>query len=300
MAERGETLSETQLSECRPLRQGQRIRAFCPFHGGDNQRSLSLDTATGRFYCFACQVWGYMDWARQRPGTSLPARSVAPAPTPAPAALSPDLLSLWAQWRQRLPGSPAEAYLAQRRIPLALALEQGLGFAPAGQWPQRPEASRWPEGRLVIPHTNPAGEVVNLYSRALGDAPRAIRHDHLAGPKGYFAATALQPGARVWVCEGALDALSLLAAGVPKAIAIFGVEGWRMDWMPPQASFVFALDSDLAGQSALSKLGRQLRLRGRQVSYLDAGRLGGAKDVNEAWVADTLDCSESDDTTDTV
>lgn len=282
MAQRGETLSETQLSECRPLRQGKQIRAYCPFHGGDHQRSLSVDAETGRFYCFACQIWGYMDWARKGGSSS---KLVLPAPPAAPASVPASIEQLWAGWRKRLPGSPAADYLAERRIPLELAVEHGLGFAPPGEWPQRAEASRWPSGRLIIPHTNPAGEVVNLYSRAVGNAPKHIRHDHLAGPKGYFAAAALQPGARVWVCEGPLDALSLLAAGAPAAVAIFGVEGWRMAWMPPDASFVFALDSDPAGQAALSRLGRQLRLRGRPVDYLD---LGAAKDVNEAWVAGTL------------
>jgi DNA primase len=28
-------------------------------------------------------------------------------------------------------------------------------------------------------------------------------------------------------CEGAFDALALLAAGVPRVVAIFGVQGWR-------------------------------------------------------------------------
>lgn len=292
MAGRGETLTEAQLSECRPLRQGKQIRAYCPFHGGDHQRSLSIDIASGRFYCFACQIWGYMDWARLR--SPAPVATPAPAPAPVPTSLKPSLHALLARWQQMLPGSPAEAYLQQRGIPLPLAVEHGLGFAPTGQWPQRPEASRWPKGRLVIPHTNPDGDVVNLYSRAIGDAPRPIRHDHLAGPKGYFSAAALAPGARIWVCEGALDALSLLAAGVPRAIAIFGVEGWRMSWMPPESSFVFALDADPAGKQALSRLGRQLRLRGRKVSYLDAANLGGAKDVNEAWVTGTLQYNDTE------
>jgi hypothetical protein len=29
------------------------------------------------------------------------------------------------------------------------------------------------------------------------------------------------------VCEGAFDALALLAAGEPRVVAIFGVLGWR-------------------------------------------------------------------------
>jgi DNA primase len=40
----------------------------------------------------------------------------------------------------------------------------------------------------------------------------------------YWGATALQAGLEpLWVCEGAFDALALLAAGVPRVVAIFGV-----------------------------------------------------------------------------
>jgi hypothetical protein len=88
---------------------------------------------------------------------------------------------------------------------------------------------------VVFPHTTPEGHLVNLYGRAVGpteQVPKATRHDHLPGVKGYFNATALQAGAGpLWVCEGAFDALALLAAGIPRVVAIFGVQGWRWDWV---------------------------------------------------------------------
>ena len=71
---------------------------------------------------------------------------------------------------------------------------------------------------MVFPHTTPDGRLVNLYGRAVGTAdqvPKAERHDHLPGAKGYFNAAALQATAEpLWVCEGAFDALALLAVGV--------------------------------------------------------------------------------------
>ncbi len=62
------TLTETELAACQPLHgEGSRVlRAFCPFHGSDSQRSLRVTLATGRFQCFACGAWGYLDEARQR------------------------------------------------------------------------------------------------------------------------------------------------------------------------------------------------------------------------------------------
>jgi hypothetical protein len=145
---------------------------------------------------------------------------------------------------------------------------------------------------VVFPHTTPDGRLVNLYGRAVGTAaqvPKATRHDHLPGAKGYFNATALQAGARpLWVCEGAFDALALLAAGVPRVVALFGVQGWRWDWVREVRELVFALDADAAGQQQWRQLVRQAALRGKGVAVLPAAAYGGHKDVNEAWVAGTL------------
>jgi len=90
------------------------------------------------------------------------------------------------------------------------------------------------------------------------------------------------------VCEGAFDALALLAAGVPRVVAIFGVQGWRWDWVREVRTLVFALDADAAGQQQWRQLARQAALRGKRVAVLPAAAYGGHKDVNEAWVAGTL------------
>jgi hypothetical protein len=134
--------------------------------------------------------------------------------------------------------------------------------------------------------------VVNLYGRAVGPAeqvPKAKRHDHLPGEKGYFNAAALQAGAGpLWVCEGAFDALALQAAGVPRVVAIFGVQGWRWDWARNVREVVFALDADAAGQQQWRQLARQAALRGKRVAVLPAVAYGGCKDASEAWGAGTL------------
>jgi hypothetical protein len=57
----------------------------------------------------------------------------------------------------------------------------------------------------------------------------------------------------LWVCEGAFDALALLATGVPRVVAIFGVQGWRWGWV---RELVFALDADVAGQQQWRQLAR--------------------------------------------
>src|SRR4029450_6048741 len=274
------TLTEADLAACGPIvgEGGQVLRALCPFHGSDRQRSLRVQVHSGRFVCFACGAWGYMDTARaqwreeqqrqaafQRPlarrqrlprrrRPSLPRarpavaaareRSAHPPAPPAPIPARPDLAQQLAAFQAALPGSRGATYLQQRGIPLALAQQLGVGYAAPGRWPHA--ARDWRGGRVAFPHTTPDRRLVNLYGRAVGPeahVPKAQRHDHLPGAKGYFNATALQAGlAPLWVCEGAFDALALLAAGVPRGGAIFGGRGWRWDWAREVRVLIFALD----------------------------------------------------------
>ncbi len=204
-----------------------------------------------------------------------------PAPPPAaprePAPAHLDLAPQRAAFQAALPGRRGEAYLQQRGIPLVLAQQLGVGYAAAGTW--RHAARDWQGGRVVFPHTTPDGRLVNLYGRAVGTAaqvPKAKQHDHLPGAKDYFNAAALQVGAGpLWVCEGAFDALALLAAGCTRVVAIFGVQGWRWDWARGVQELVFALDADAAEQQQWPQLARQAVLRGKQVAVLAAHDLRG-------------------------
>ena len=320
------TLTEADLVACRPIigEGGHVLRALCPFHGSDRQRSLRVQVHSGRFVCFACGAWGYMEtaraqWREEQQRQAAFGRSPArrqrmlsrrqpPPPLPRPPAAGarkrsaeppapcestvgrPDLAQQLAAFQAALPGSRGEAYLQQRGIPLALAQRLDVGYAAPGAWPH--PARDWRGGRVVFPHTTPDGRLVNLYGRAVGTAEqvsKAKRHDHLPGAKGYFNATALLGDAGpLWVCEGAFDMLSLLAAGVPRVVAIFGVQGWRWDWAREVRALVFALDADPAGQQQWRQLGRQEALRGKQVAVLSAAAYGGYKDVSAAWAAGVL------------
>jgi Toprim domain len=90
------------------------------------------------------------------------------------------------------------------------------------------------------------------------------------------------------VCDGAFDALGLLAAGEPRIVAIFGVQGWRGEWVREVRELVFALDADAEGQQQWRQLARQAALGGHHVAILPPEASGGFQDASEAWGAGLL------------
>ena len=144
------TLTEADLAACRPIvgEGGHVLRALCPFHGSDRQRSLRVQVHSGRFVCFACGAWGYMETARaqwreeqqrqaalqrppahrqrvpprRQPPPRLPRQPVAaarqrstdPSTPRAPAPARPDLAQQLAAFQAALPGSRGAAYLQSR------------------------------------------------------------------------------------------------------------------------------------------------------------------------------------------
>ena len=60
----------------------------------------------------------------------------------------------------------------------------------------------------------------------------------------------------------------MLATGIPRVVAIFGVHGWRWDWVREVRELVFALDADTAGQQQWRALAQQAALRGKRVAVL--------------------------------
>jgi hypothetical protein len=71
-------------------------------------------------------------------------------------------------------------------------------------------------------------------------------------------------------------------------VAIFGVQGWRWDWVRKVRALVCALDAEPAGQQQSRQLAHQAALRGKQVLVLEPTAYGGHKDVSEAWAAGVL------------
>lgn len=281
---------------------GEWRQARCPFHD-DRSPSFSFSTQTGAWKCFAgcgggdgfkfLQLADNLSFGevvrdlaamvgldepaghiRKTASRTVPA-AAPPHPKPEPVA-KPELAERLQEYQEVLAGSPGEEYLKGRGISLALAQSVGVGYAAPGRWLGRGRC-----GRVVFPHTNPAGEVVNLYGRAVVEAPENLRHDHLPGPKGIFNGPALL-AEKCYICEGAFDAISFIAAGYANAAAVFGVDGMRWEWLRAR-QVVLCLDADKAGQKAWLKLALEGYTRGHEVSFADAATYGGCKDANEAW-----------------
>jgi len=177
----------------RPRRSGGRDRYYCPIHGGDHQRSLSVDPATGAYICFACGAKGVLrDYWPERSKPSRRCAPAAPAPLPSVAEVGRSELARRADAdaaraarlaaasasRQaaaflarldamndalRDPDCPGAAYLRGRGLDPAVAADLGAGYAAPNAWPgDRGRAV----GRIVYPLADPAtGTVVSALGR---------------------------------------------------------------------------------------------------------------------------------------
>lgn len=177
-----------------PRQSGRRIRAYCPIHGGDHQRSLSIEAPGGEYagygYCHSCHAAVFVpemnpeeaqrrergqgrDYrapgmagahARRvtsasllRPVATRAAMSAPPSATPADWQRREleTLIALDGRMRARLEDERARAYLAARHIPLEVAQACGVGYIPADA-KLAGHLAKWRD-RLIFPLGSPDG-----------------------------------------------------------------------------------------------------------------------------------------------
>lgn len=125
-------------------------------------------------------------------------------------------------------------------------------------------------GALVVPITDAAGQVVELYGRRLTDhaRPGVPRHLYLPGPlRGVFNVQALAGAPEVILCEALLDALTFWAAGYRQVTASYGIEGFTAEHLAMVQDLgiervVIAYDADEAGDRAAEALAHELAPHG--------------------------------------
>lgn len=185
-APRYHIIREAELDHAR--QSGHRLRAYCPVHGSDHQRSLDIECegdAAGWGICRSCSARvfvpelatpeaaarilagdrsGPRPQARPRTAQDIKRdilrraqRRATPA-EPAPVAtITPELAELRAldgRMRLRLEDERARAYLAARCIPLEVAQAYGVGYIPADAR-LAGDLARWRD-RLMFPLGTPA------------------------------------------------------------------------------------------------------------------------------------------------
>jgi len=279
------TLTQSMLdslpSHLKPKGAGKYIRAGCPFHGSTKQRSISINTENQSFKCFSCGAWGYTEQGRDdykpdyQPRSDIKRRKVSTTKTVTLEAGDADLKAFQSNLEQ------GRDYLESRKIPYSIAEKLGAGVGKLGG-----------AARLILPHTNPDGEVVSLYGRRI-DGGADFKHYHLSRPKGIFNAQAMN-GEEVWITEGAFDCLALMASGVTNAIAVFGLNGIRWDWLKNVKRIILCFDFDESGLKAIKEQAEQALLRGIEVLAITKEELGGANDLAEAWEKGTLNLEPLD------
>ena len=177
---------------------GERLRAYCPIHGGDHQRSLSIARATGWGYCHCCHATVQVEtiglmvndrrWnnhERRGYGSDtlspplrvdhLPPSSLRPDPerrapsvTPIPHWQRDEVAALRAVahlMRASLASSQlAQGYLDERGIPAAIGHAASIGYLSRCTWEQVPVSVVQKSllkrwiGRIVFPLGSPDGQ----------------------------------------------------------------------------------------------------------------------------------------------
>jgi hypothetical protein len=310
------TVHEAELVS--PRKSGGRIRAYCHIHGGDHQRSLSIaldGDAAGYGYCHTCSAKvfvpelapeGAQAQRSQRPrrvtaeALLRPARKRAAPSDPTPEPWQRVELAALTQWyprmRERLADERACAYLEARAVPYDFASGEGVGYIPADA-KLAGHMAKWRD-RLVFPLGSPAGAGYagrslagwvpgmdeNEHKVALESDPDAPRRWEKTYPAGWYGYGSLASAERVVICEGPLDRLALMAAGLPDVVALVGTAA-RAQWIPASVrGVVLALDGDAAGRERARTLRQELRAAGLEVTIVTPPADDGqGKDWSERW-----------------
>ncbi len=311
-------IREADLPDLR--RVGARLRAGCPLHGSDHQRSLSIQAEgdyAGFGVCFACKAQVLVedlnpDAARRFKATGeqvltaqkllRPVRRFEAEQTPFQKAEHAALSALDERMRRALSQSQrARDYLEARAIPLQIAQAQGLGYLPPA-WKDRPEVrqlQKWVD-RLLFPLSSPTGRGYigrALYGwhpgmdenahKGILDVEGAPRRWEKTYPAGWFGLADLQPDTeQIVLVEGPFDRLALIAAGAsPGDVVALGSSGdSRIEWIPASVRrVVVALDGDEKGKEAGVSLAHRLYTAGLRVAVCAPPDDGLGKDWSERW-----------------
>jgi DNA primase len=261
-----------------PRDSGLYVRAFCPIHGGDHQRSLSIHRETGWGRCFTCQARVLMEpWnpeIAERLRTRAEGRVIALSPrrhaSPHTQARAPvSLPSMWQQEEVALldecsphlhrvlaAGSSralrrARAYLLARGIAPELAASMGICYLPP-DLPLPQSFQRWRD-RILFPLSQPGKRGGYIGRTLCGWQPGMSEQEHQqildrplmprrwlkTSPAGWFGPAPEELDSCIVLVEGGFDRLALLAAGLdPDEVVALVGTSVNPSWLPAQVQHV--------------------------------------------------------------
>ena len=169
---------------------------------------------------------------------------------------------------------------------------QKRGFTPEDV--QRYGLGYDPEKKVIV---LPYGEGVAYYqTRALTGHTFNKPATEYAGPEPIFNASALRSPEPCWICEGPIDALSIMA-GEGSAIALggTGIEKLRksLEEERPACPLIPCMDKDEAGKAATEKREKLLQEFNIPYSLADLPYIGEEKDPNDILRRDRAELAEA-------
>ena len=300
-------------------RTGSDYRGPCPFHGGSG-RNFAVIPKKGMYYCYVCHAAGDvftylmkrqgMDYPTavrevgRRAGITVPEYSGRDTHAPDPREPLFTAVSAAEEWfAQRLREDPeaeaARKYLAGRDIPLEVAAEHRLGYAPrgpglieamkqlgiadatlleAGLTSKREDGTVTPRfrSRLLFPINDLRGRPVGFGGRLLGPGePKYLNSPetpifHKGGMlyNLHQAKQAIRKEEAAILVEGYFDVFRLVHAGIEHVVAPLGT-GFTTDQAALLKRFspvvILLYDSDSAGLRATFRAGDEALRHGLRV-----------------------------------
>jgi DNA primase len=256
------------------------LRTYCPLHGSDHQRSLSINAESGWGQCFACgrrvfvrdfdpqlaQILSHRvlrgapeqrspalpNWGQRHPDPALPVHFPARIDQRRPAWQREEqhvlyqLLTCNALSLHRRAAEGARAYLSSRRIPLRLAQASGIGYLEPGASRHYGRLLRRWEDRLIFPLHTHGSPLVGFAGRLLWhwqDCVNEDEHKQLLEQRGLKRWTKTSPAGWFW---------ELPQPCTPDPLVV--VEG-------PFDRLAILADGVLSPQTVLSLVGTSLQAR---------------------------------------
>lgn len=308
-----EIISESDLRHPKPS--GGWIRAYCPIHGGDHQRSLSINEDTGFGRCHQCGAGvvvreinpdaaaniaqhSHSDVIKVRDPKYFMQRQPKP-PTVQPWQQEEIALlrALQPHMEAHLADERARTYLAERGISLVTAERCHAGYIPdVGLCGRYAPLARWRD-RLIFPVQSKengiqfVGRSLKLWHPGMDEGTHKQLLDRLTMTRrwikthatGWLNFQAMEQAARIIFVEGAFDALAPIEAGLVNTVAVIGT-ALDVKWLPQRRAHLFiALDGDESGREKSEAARRTLYEHGYDVTVCSVPADGLGKDWSERY-----------------